>query len=151
MNYRYSRIFLYRIVRSFLFLDKINEKEKKGNILMNFQYYEMGMRIKNRRKELKIKQAELAESLDISNNHMSSIENAKQKPSLDTFIKICKCLNVTPDYLLLGAMHAYNLPLDIIDKLRLCNQSDIELARDFIELLVKRNSAGHTDTNYFFP
>lgn len=92
-----------------------------------------------RRKELHIKQAELAETLEISNNHMSSIENGRQKPSLDTFIRLCDCLNVTPDYLLLGSMHAYNLPQDILDKLRLCSQEDIILARDFIELLVKRN------------
>lgn len=106
---------------------------------MNFQYKEMGNRIKLRRKELGIKQTELAELLGLSNNHMSSIENGRQKPSLDTFIDICKCLKVTPDYLLMGTMHAYNVPQDIVDKLRLCKQSDIELARDFIELLVKRN------------
>lgn len=100
----------------------------------------MGNRIKIRRKELRIKQAELAERLNISNNHMSSIENGRQKPSLDIFIQICNLLNVTPDYLLLGSMHAYNIPQDIIDKLQLCNQSDIELAGDFIELLVKRNN-----------
>ena len=108
---------------------------------MDFQYREMGLRIKIRRKELKIKQAEMAEALAISNNHMSSIENGRQKPSLDIFIGICKYLNVTPDYLLLGAMHAYNTPQDILDKLRLCSQPDIELARDFIELLVKRNTS----------
>ena len=100
----------------------------------------MGNRIKIRRKELRIKQAELAERLNISNNHMSSIENGRQKSSLDIFIQICNLLNVTPDYLLLGSMHAYNIPQDIIDELRLCNQSDIELAGDFIELLVKRNN-----------
>ena len=100
----------------------------------------MGNRIKIRRKELRIKQAELAERLNISNSHMSSIENGRQKPSLDIFIQICNLLNVTPDYLLLGCMHAYNIPQDIIDKLRLSNQSDIELAGDFIELLVKRNN-----------
>ena len=38
----------------------------------------MGNRIKIRRKELRIKQAELAERLNISNNHMSSIENGRQ-------------------------------------------------------------------------
>lgn len=115
---------------------------------MEFQYKEMGTSIKVRRKELKIKQAELAEALEISNNHMSSIENGRQKPSLDTFIGICRCLNVTPDYLLLGTMHAYNIPQDISDKLRLCNQSDIELAKDFIELLVKRNSTNNTKDGY---
>ena len=108
----------------------------------------MGLRIKARRKELKIKQAELAKVLDISNNHMSSIESGKQKPSLDTFINICNHLNTTPDYLLLGTMHAYNIPQDISDKLRLCNQSDIELAKDFIELLVKRNSTNNTKDGY---
>ncbi|KAI4449455.1 hypothetical protein C823_003984 [Eubacterium plexicaudatum ASF492] len=45
---------------------------------MDFQYYEMGNRIKIRRKELKLKQAELAESLEIPNNHMSSIETGRQ-------------------------------------------------------------------------
>jgi len=106
----------------------------------------MGNRIKIRRKELRIKQAELAERLNISNSHMSSIENGRQKPSLDIFIQICNLLNVTPDYLLLGSMHAYNIPQDIIDKLRLSNQSDIELAGDFIELLVKRdNKATHNE------
>lgn len=104
-----------------------------------------------RRKELHIKQAELAETLEISNNHMSSIENERQKPSLDTFIRLCDCLNVTPDYLLLGSMHAYNLPQDILDKLRLCSQEDIILARDFIELLVKRNRKKHiTDSPISF-
>lgn len=77
----------------------------------------MGNHIKVRRKELKIKQAELAEFLELSNNHMSSIENGRQKPSLDIFIVIFNCLNVTPDYLLLGTMHAYNIPQDIFDKL----------------------------------
>lgn len=45
---------------------------------MEFQYREMGNRIKVRRRELKIKQTELAEILEISNTHMSSIENGRQ-------------------------------------------------------------------------
>ena len=118
---------------------------------MDFHYQNMGMRIKTRRKELKIKQAELAESLGISNNHMSSIENGRQKPSLDTFIGICRCLSVSPDYLLLGAMHAYNVPQDILDQLRLCSPPDIELAKEFIELLVKRNAVNQKKNDYILP
>ena len=110
---------------------------------MTSQYAEMGRRIKLRRKELKIKQSEMAESLNISNNHLSSIETGKQKPSLDLFISICEYLNVTPDYLLLGALHSYNIHQDILDKLRLCSQEDIELTKDFVELLVVRNSTNH--------
>lgn len=50
----------------------------------------MGNRIKLRRKELHFKQADLAELLEISNNHMSAIERGREKPSLDTFISICQ-------------------------------------------------------------
>lgn len=102
-------------------------------------YYEMGNRIKLRRKELHIMQYELAEKLDISNNHISSIENGKEKPSLDLFISLCEELHVTPDYLLPGSMHANNISLDIVDGLRLCSQDDIELTRQFVELLIKRS------------
>ncbi len=100
---------------------------------------DMGRRIKSRRKELKITQSELAEALDLSNNHISSIETGNQKPSLDTFVKLCNTLKVTPDYLLLGSMHADNISQNIIDSLRLCNPNDLELAKDFINLLVNRN------------
>lgn len=117
---------------------------------MDYQYKEMGNRVKIRRNELKIKQTELAERLGISNNHMSSIENGRQKPSMDIFLKICLELNTTPDYLLLGVVHSYNIPKDIQEKLRLCNQTDIELARDIVELLVKRNSSAHSNNNYLF-
>lgn len=111
----------------------------------------MGNRIKLRRKELHFKQADLAELLEISNNHMSAIERGREKPSLDTFISICQALKVTPDYLLLGNMHAFNIPQDIIDKLYLCSQENIQLAKQFIELLVKRNCQKHTiDSSHLF-
>lgn len=110
----------------------------------------MGTRIKIRRKELRMKQGELAELLGISNNHMSSIENGRQKPSMDTFISICVFLDVSPDYLLLGTMKAHNIPRDISDKLLLCSQKDIQLANEFIELLVMRNSNTHTGNDSAF-
>ena len=41
---------------------------------MDYNYNEMGNRIKLRRQELKIKQYELASSINISENHMSSVD-----------------------------------------------------------------------------
>lgn len=118
---------------------------------MNFESHDMGKRIKIRRKELKIKQADLAEKLGISNNHMSSIENGKQKPSLDIFIGICIQLNVSPDFLLLGTMRGYHVPQDISEKLRLCSRSDVELVRDFIDLLINRNHDTQKKDGYIDP
>ena len=83
-----------------------------------------------------MKQNELAESLDISNNHMSSIENGRERPSLSIFIMICLELSVTPDYLLLGIVHTYDIPNSIIESIKLCNEEEIELIRYLIEYFI---------------
>lgn len=123
---------------------------RKGamELKLSNQYIEMGRRIKLRRKELHIKQSELAETLDISNNHISSIENGREKPSIDTLLKICEALKVTPDYLLLGNIHTNDIPQNIIDGLRLCSSDDVLLARQFIELLIRRNEKSWNDKNF---
>lgn len=123
-------------------LVKIGQKER---LYLTEQYYiEMGRRIKLRRKELNISQTKLAELIDVSNNHMSNIENAKTKPSMDNFIKLCEILKVTPDYLLLGSIYSNNISKNIHDKLLLCSEEDVKLADRIIELLVNRN---HTKWN----
>lgn len=116
---------------------------------MNNQFIEMGNRIKSRRKELRIKQAELAEILGISNNHMSSIETAKERPSMEIFIRICEELKVTPDYLLLGIMHANDVPQNITDNLRLCCKEDVELTHHIVNLMVERNRE-HWNSKHIF-
>ncbi len=110
---------------------------------MDYNYIETGNRIKLRRQELKIKQYELASSINISDNHISSIERGCEKPSMDNFIAICEYLKVSPDYLVLGEMHPRNVPLNILDKLQLCSDEDVELVQEFVELLVKRNSKNY--------
>ena len=111
---------------------------------MDVQYKSIGKRIKLRRKELNIKQNELAEKLNISNNHLSSVENGREKPSLELLLNICELLNVTPDYLLLGNMHTNDISQDILTGLRLCAEEYVLLIRNMIELLIKRN---HKDWN----
>lgn len=108
----------------------------------------MGQRIKLRRKELNLKQCDLATTLGISKNHISSIENGRENPSLDLLLKICTTLKVTPDYLLLGAIHANNIFQNIIDGLRLCSPDDVKLAYQFIELLIERNQHDWNNNNY---
>ena len=94
--------------------------------------------IKEHRKELKMSQAELAERVNVSNNHISSIETGKQIPSLTTFVKICEQLDTTPDFLLLGSLHTDNLPKNIYDSLALCNKKDLPLIQDIVENFVSK-------------
>lgn len=106
---------------------------------MEQQFIEIGNRIRMRRKALNMKQGELAELLDISNNHMSSIENGKHRPKLETFIKLCECLNTTPNHLLLGCMYPNNISKNIIDTISMCNAEQAQFVRDFAEFIYSRD------------
>ena len=81
---------------------------------------------------------DLAEKVNVSNNHISSIETGKQIPSLTTFVKICEQLDTTPDFLLLGSLHTDNLPKNIYDSLALCNKKDLPLIQDIVENFVSK-------------
>ncbi len=105
---------------------------------MEDQYIQIGNRIQQRRKALHIKQSDLAELVDISTNHMSSIETGKQKPSLDVLLKICEHLETTPNHLLLGCLYPNDISKDIIDTIHLCSKDQMQLVRDFAELLYLR-------------
>ncbi len=106
---------------------------------MSRRFSEMGRRIKLRRKELGITQEKLAENLGVSPNHLSGIETGAQNPSISFFADICDALDVTPDYLLLGSMHAESVPEDITDSLRLCSPQDLALIRKIVRVFVERN------------
>lgn len=100
---------------------------------MSRNFNAMGTRIKMRRKELKMSQAELAEKINVSNNHISSIETGKQLPSLPTFVDICEQPQTTPDFLLLGSLHTHNIPQNIYESLLLCNEHDLPIIKDLVE------------------
>lgn len=94
-------------------------------------------RIRDRRKKLGILQYKLAETLDISNNHMSAIENGRENVSVELLINICHALDVTPDYLLLGSTHSQNVPRDILDQLRLCKPETVKLVKKFVDMMME--------------
>ena len=106
---------------------------------MNERFVDMGKRIKTRRNELNITQLQLAEKIGISNNHLSSIENGKDVPRLENFVRICECLNTRPDYLLLGSISSNNVPQNIIENLQLCSEHDLVLIKHMVDFMVEQN------------
>ena len=111
----------------------------EGFTLQEEQFITMGRRIRLRRKELGLTQNKLAELLEVSNNHLSAIENGREKPSLEKFVILCERLKTTPDFLLLGNLHSCNVTQNIADNLRLCDADDIKLIAQIVEILVARN------------
>ena len=52
----------------------------------------MGERIRQRRKQLSLTAAQLAQKADCSKSFISKIETGKRKPSLQTLLRICRAL-----------------------------------------------------------
>ena len=103
---------------------------------MYVDYKKIGVRIAQRRKEIKMKQNTLAEKTNLSNNHISNIENGYSVPSIETFAKICNVLNITPDYLLLGTLKSNNISQNIVDKLNLCDDKSLKLISKIIDAIL---------------
>ncbi len=78
----------------------------------------LGLRVMQRRKQLGIKQSELAELMGVSDNQISNIENGKCYPKFGNFILLCDTLMCNADYFLSGILRddAVN---DIADMLSL--------------------------------
>lgn len=96
-----------------------------------------GKNLQKRRNAFGIPQYELAEKLDISPNHLSSLETGKSKPSYDLLCRLCTELDVTPDYLILGNMHSNNVPQNITDKLKLCSKETLNTIDGIIDVLIE--------------
>lgn len=68
----------------------------------NLNYREIGKRIQNKRKELKITQEKLSEIIDVSPSYISEIERGSSICSLSTIVNIAKILDLSLDYLVFG-------------------------------------------------
>lgn len=102
-----------------LFKGDIMDEKNKMSIL--------GSRIMQRRKQLNIKQSELAERMGISDNQVSNIENGKSFPKLNNFMILCDILECNADYLLSGMLKTSvneNI-LDMLSSLSLDEQKTI--------------------------
>ncbi len=67
---------------------------------MEMDKLKLGERVRNRRRELKITQSDLAKRLGISVGYIGHLERGLRSPSLELFMTLCLELNVTPNYLL---------------------------------------------------
>lgn len=62
----------------------------------------IGLRIRERRKDLKITGAEIKEKTGISTGNLSDIENGKSLPSALAIIQLSQVLQCSTDYILFG-------------------------------------------------
>ncbi|WP_343208258.1 helix-turn-helix transcriptional regulator [Anaerolentibacter hominis] len=102
---------------------------------MFVDYVEFGRRIAKRRKELGFKQYEVNEKAGLSDKYLSSIETARSIPSIDVMMRICEALDITPNYLLLGAQDPEESdPIKLLaDKARSLSPKKLSLLLSYID------------------
>lgn len=108
----------------------MTEKELKKQI---------GARIMQRRKQLNLTQAELAERLEISDSQVSNIERGKYFPKMINIVKLCAILECNTDYIFSGVLKktvSDNI-IDLISSLSIEEQKIVIL---LIDSYIHRNN-----------
>ncbi|MCL1852131.1 MAG: helix-turn-helix domain-containing protein [Peptococcaceae bacterium] len=97
-------------------------------------YKQIGKRIAKRRDVLDMTQAELAEKALLSATYTGNVERGA-KCSIETLMKLCAALGVTPDYLLLGVDKEYRSDSleDVKDAIFRCSPRKKKVVKSFIE------------------
>lgn len=92
----------------------------------------IGQRLRKRRQALKLTQQELAESLRVTPQHISAIEQDVRAPSLPFLAKLAEELGVTIDYLVMGKE---SIITDIIPTIKADKTLNLETKRALITLV----------------
>lgn len=98
----------------------------------------IGKRIRDRRKECKMKQEDLAEKTNLTVTYISMIERGEKMPRLETFVSIVNALNVSADQLLMDVTKVgYEIKCNLLtEKLKELPNEDINLVCDIIETFI---------------
>lgn len=110
---------------------------------MNNLYQAIGKRIHQLRKTHGLTQEKLAEELDITIKHVSSVERGLSSLSLEKIIELSQILDCTLDYLILGQDNSNTLakiPTSIINILNSDNDDEIDLLLIYMNLYCKLRS-----------
>ena len=108
---------------------------------MTVDFALIGRRIESLRKERGWTQSRLAEKAELSNNYLSNIEHSYSIPSVETLVRICAALEVTPNDVLLGASRQEKgyMNRDVLALLDQCTPREKRCVRGFIRgLLAER-------------
>lgn len=105
---------------------------------MDINYEKVGLRIGQRRRELKLKQEDLANALGISSKYLSALETGRRNTTLEMLAAMCQELHATYDYFMLGNIRK-DIDSNIMDSLMLCTQEDKEMIISLVNYCAARN------------
>lgn len=110
-------------------------------------YVKLGKRIRAARKNLGMKQADLAFDVDVTTTHLSHVETANTKVALPTIVKIANALSVSVDDLLYDSLESVKPVYDkkIAEELEDCNAVELEACYEVIRITKNAIRNNHKD------
>lgn len=103
--------------------------------MINLNYQEIGLKIKEKRKALSLTQLELAEKVGLTESSISRYESGKiTTMPTSTVNKICAVLNIKPSELL-GLTPDNSFEYDLKDILTSINDLPLDIKKELLELL----------------
>ncbi|MBR6772369.1 MAG: helix-turn-helix transcriptional regulator [Clostridia bacterium] len=99
----------------------------------------MGIRISQRRKELRLTQEQLAEKMGLSLQSISCIELGKKAIRPENLANLCTHLEVSSDYILFG-VRTEKQTNETITKLSSLPQQSYQAVENLIDLLYEKQS-----------
>ena len=107
---------------------------------MKLDYRAIGKRIAQRRKQLTLTQAKVAEACEISDQYLSNIERAVSIPSTEVIMRLAEALDTTPDEFLVGTARRERDERwkDVAELLKGMDDRQLELAESFLRWLRER-------------
>lgn len=96
----------------------------------------IGSRLRTYRKKLNMTQSEVAEAAILSDRAYADIERGISNPRLETFLNICKVLQITPDEILIDTSdtNIFNLQDDVLSALSSCSSQERQTALQLLSI-----------------
>lgn len=95
---------------------------------------DMGQRIMNRRKSLRMTQEELAEKLGVSTQMISNLELGKKAIRPENLAKVCEVLELSADFVLTGA-NTHTAIDTVAEKLVQLTKEELQIVSDMVDYM----------------
>ena len=106
--------------------------------MLIFDFYMIGNKLHEFRKRMGYTQAEIAEKSGISDRTYADIERGTVNMRVETLLRICNALHITPDEILTTKEPANSMDSDTLyEKLNLCSSQDKETALKLLSVFLQ--------------
>lgn len=106
--------------------------------MLIYDLHAIGNKLLSIRKKMGMTQAEVAESAGLSDRTYADIERGTVNMRVETFLRICNVLHITPDELMVEDNLSLSIrQMELWERLNACNPKDRETAMQLLSVYLK--------------